>query len=184
MRVAAWATPKVQKWNRERNMNRSEARRHLDARNWSEAEKHLQAALEEPRRSAADRFELLLGLAEAQRGQYKLAEAGQTVYQAIELAVEQRDESMHSLALEALADLQLDRGEFDEAEKTAQEVMHLETARAKPDYARLASCWRKVAAALERANRPLDAIEALKQSAGPCRKGFRRGAFGNGGASA
>src|SRR5580704_3024772 len=86
-RVAAWATPKIQKWNRERNMNRSEARRHLDARNWSEAEKHLQCALQEPRRSTADRLELLLGLAAAQRGQAKLEAAQQTACQAIKIAV-------------------------------------------------------------------------------------------------
>lgn len=171
-RVAAWATPKIQKWDRERNMNRSEAQRHLGARNWSQAERHLQCALEEPRRSAADRFELLLGLAEAQRGQSKLDEAGQTVYLAIELAVGQRNECMHAQALEALAGLQLDRGQFGEAEKTAQEVIHLETARAKQDHARLASCWRKVGAAREQANRALDAIEALKQSASHAEKAF------------
>ncbi len=83
VRVAAWATPKVQKWNRERNMNRVEAHRHLDARNWSEAEKHFQAALEEPRRSVTDRLELLLGLVEAQRGQSKLEDAERTALQAI-----------------------------------------------------------------------------------------------------
>ncbi len=171
-RVAAWATPKVQKWNRERNMNRVEAHRHLDARNWSEAEKHFQAALEEPRRSSADRLELLLGLIEAQRGQAKLEDAERTALQAIRLAVAERNEALHSLALEALADVQLEHGLFREAEKTAQEVIHLETARAKPDHSRLASCLGKLAAALEHTERPLDAIEALKQSATNAEKAY------------
>jgi len=171
-RVAAWATPKIQKWNRQRNMNRSEARRHLDAGNWVQAERHFQCALDEPRRSIADRLELLLGLAQAQRAQGKLDETGQTVCQAIELAVEQRNEAMHSLALEALADLQLDRGEYQEAEATAREVIRMETARAKPDSARLASCWRKAAVALEKSNHPAEAIEALKQSASHAEKAF------------
>ena len=45
IRAAAWATPHVKKWHHERNMNHEEAKRHLDARNWTEAEKHLTLAL-------------------------------------------------------------------------------------------------------------------------------------------
>lgn len=171
-RVAAWATPKVQKWNRERNMNRGEAQRHLDAGNWSEAEKYFQLALDEPRRTTVDRLELLLGLTEAQRRQSKLDAAEQTVFQAIKIAVQERNETMHSLALEALANVQLDRGEFGAAEKTAQEVIRLEAARVKPDHARLASCSRKLAHALEQSARPVEAIEALKQSASHAEKAF------------
>lgn len=171
-RVAAWATPKVQKWQPERNENRSEARRHLDARNWSEAEKYFQLALEEPRRSSVDRLELLLGLAEAQRGQSKLDESEETALHAIKTAVREENETMHSLALEVLANVQLDQGRFSEAEKTAREVIRLEAGRAKPDSARLASCSRKLSLALERNERPVEAIEALKQAAGHAEKAF------------
>jgi tetratricopeptide (TPR) repeat protein len=171
-RVAAWATPKVQNWNGERNLNRVEAYYHLEARNWSEAEKYFLAALEEPRRSTVDRLELLLGLAEAQRGEAKLEAAERTAYQAIRLSIADRNEAFHSLALESLADVQLELGQFREAEQTAQEVIHLETARGKPDDSRLASCLGKLAAALEHTDRPLDAIEALKQSAGHAEKAY------------
>lgn len=171
-RVAAWATPKVQKWHRERNMNRTEARRHLEAGNWCEAERHLRAALAEPRRSAADRLELLAGLAEALRGQSKLEEAAETALEAVKLALEARNETLHSLALESLADVQLDLANFAGAEKTTQEVIHLESARSNPDYARLASCSRKLASALEQSDRPGEAAAALKQAAAHAEKAF------------
>jgi tetratricopeptide (TPR) repeat protein len=171
-RVAAWATPKVQKWHRERNMNRTEARRHLDARNWSEAEKHLQAALAESRGSATDRGELLASLAQAQRSQGKLEAALDTAAELLKLAVEQRNQDLHSLALESVAGVQLELGNFADAEKAAQEVIHLETAGASPDYARLASCSRILATALESSARPGEAAVALKQAAEFAEKAF------------
>ncbi len=56
-------------------MNRTEAKRHLDAHNWSQAERHFRAVLAEPKRSSADRLELLIGLTEAQRCLRSSAEA-------------------------------------------------------------------------------------------------------------
>lgn len=168
-RIAAWATPKVQKWNRERNMNRTEAKRHLSARNWIQAEQHFREALDERKRSSADRLGLLLGLTEAQRGQGKLQDARSTAIEAAQLAVSERNESLHSLALETVAGVQLDLGQFAEARKTAQEVIHLETARPKPDNARLASCSRKIGLALAahdtHAGDSSEAIAILKKSA-------------------
>lgn len=171
-RVAAWATPKVQKWNRERNMNRTEAKRHMEARNWSEAQKHLQAALAERKRSAADRLDLLLNLCEAQRGQGKLDAAQETAGEALKLAIEQRQQAMHSRALEAVACVQLDLGQFEQAEKTTQEVIHQESTQPNPDFARLASCSRKLAAAYERSQQPAEASKALQQSAEYAEKAY------------
>jgi tetratricopeptide (TPR) repeat protein len=172
LRVAEWATPHVKEWHRERNLNRNEAQRHLDARNWSEAEKHLQLAVGEPQHSTLDRLELLLGLAEAQRRQSKLEDAERTAFSAIKIAVREENGTMHALALDALASVQLDQGRFDEAEKTAQEVIRLEGARSKPDHARLASCSRKLASALEKSERPAEAIEALRKALSHAEKAF------------
>lgn len=172
VRVAEWATPRVQKWHHERNLNRTEAQRHLEARNWSEAEKHFQLALEERHHSTVDNLELLLGLAEVQRRQSKFEDAERTAFGAIKIAVREENQTMHALALDALASVQLDQGRYDEAEKTAQEVIRLEGARAKPDHARLASCSRKLAAALEHGERPAEAIEVLKKALSHAEKAF------------
>ncbi|HEY1757338.1 MAG TPA: tetratricopeptide repeat protein [Bryobacteraceae bacterium] len=172
MRVAEWATPHVQKWHRERNLNRNEAQRHLEARNWSEAEKHFHVALAERQHSTVDRLELLLGLAEAERRQGKLAEAERNVCDSVKIAVREENETMHSLALEALANVQLDQQRYEDAEKSAREVIRLETTRAKPDHARLASCSRKLASALEKSDRPAEAIGALKSAVSHAEKAF------------
>jgi tetratricopeptide (TPR) repeat protein len=172
MRVAEWATPKVQEWHRDRNMNRNEAQRHLEAGNWSEAEKFHQAALDERQHSTVNRLELILGLSEAQRRQSKLDQAEKTVNSAIAIAVQEKNDVMHSLSLEALANVQLDQGRFSEAEKTANQILQMEAARAKPDYARLASCSRSLAVALEKNERSGEAIEALKRAASHSEKAF------------
>jgi tetratricopeptide (TPR) repeat protein len=160
VRVAEWATPHIKKWQHERSLNRSEAERHLEAHNWSEAEKHFRAALEEKHHKAPDRVALLLGLAETERGQARLDDAERTANSALELAG--TDKSLRSRVLEAIADLQLDRKGYADAEKSVREAIQLETASAKPDHARLAICSRKLARALEHCDRSAEASEALK----------------------
>ena len=172
LRVAEWATPHVKEWHRERHLNRNEAQRHFEARNWSEAEKHLQLALEEPHHSAIDRVEFLLRLAEAQSRQGKLEDAEETASRAIKLAVQEENGTLHALALDALADVQLSQQRYGEAEKSAQEVIHLESARAKPDHALLASSSRKLASALEKNQRPAEALEAFKVALSHAEKAF------------
>jgi tetratricopeptide (TPR) repeat protein len=172
LRVAEWATPHVKEWHRERHLNRDEAQRHLQARNWSEAEKYLQLALEEKHYSAVDRLGFLLGLTEAQRCQSKLEDAERTAVAAIKIAVQEENGVLHALALDALARVQLEQERYAEAEKTAQKVIRLESARAKPDYALLVSCSRAVASAQERSERLADAIESLKTGLGHAEKAF------------
>ena len=91
IRVAAWAAPHVKEWQRQRHLNRVEGERHLESRNWTEAEKHFTLALGERQHSAKRRLGLLLGLAKAQRRQSKLADAEQTTQSAIELATRARN---------------------------------------------------------------------------------------------
>jgi tetratricopeptide (TPR) repeat protein len=172
VRIAQWATPHVHNWHRERNMNRTEARRHAQARNWGEAERYFQAALAERERSSVDRLELLLGLAEAQRCQFKLEDSEHTAYEAIKIAVREKNDGMHALALDALASAQIDQQHFGDAEKTTREVMRLESARSKPDHARLALCSRKLASALENIDRPAEAMDALKTGLSHAEKAF------------
>src|SRR5579862_730552 len=114
IRAAAWATPHVKEWHRQRHMNHEEAKRHLDARNWTEAEKYLNLALSERRRSAKQRHQLMLGLARAQRGQRKFTESEESLREASGLAG--RDHSMHMQALEELIDLELEQSKYAEAE--------------------------------------------------------------------
>ena len=172
MRVTQWAAPKVQEWRRQRNLNRNEAQRHLEVHNWSEAEKHLALAIEEKYHSAAARLEMLVKLAEAQLAQSKLTEAEQTAGNAVRIAIQEKNEILHSLALEALAKVQLAQGRYAEAHKTGREVVHLESTRAKPDYARLASCSRSLSSALESCGQPEEAIEALKEASVHAGKAF------------
>src|SRR5580693_9206466 len=86
IRFAVWVTPHVKEWHRKRNLNVSEAERHLASRNWSEAEKHLAAALTERRYPYKRRIGFLLDLERAQRNQGKLDQAEQTARAAIEMA--------------------------------------------------------------------------------------------------
>src|SRR5258707_5204611 len=117
IRVAGWATPHIQKWHRQRRLNQTEGHRHLNARNWSEAELHLAAALGERRHSDKQRSELLLGLAAAQRGQGKLGEAEQNVRLAAEVG---RDHVSQVRALDALMDVQLAQEDYAAAQATAE----------------------------------------------------------------
>src|ERR1700693_5219842 len=115
IRVAPWATPHIKSWHRQRNMNHEEAKRHLDARNWTEAEKHLTLALGERRRSAKGRHELLVALAGAQRGKRKFVESEENLPKAVDLAGQ--DHSMYARALEELIELELDQSKYGEAQK-------------------------------------------------------------------
>ncbi len=165
IRFAAWVTPHVKEWHRQRHLNRVEGERHLASRNWSEAEKHLNLALAERRHSPKRRFDLLLSLEKAYLRQRKLTEAEQTIRMAIEVAVQAKDHSLRSRGLDALVDVQLEQGKYPEAESTTGEIANLEAAQPKPDNARLATCARKLATALLNSGRDADAMEALERAA-------------------
>lgn len=164
IRIAAWATPHVKEWHRQRHLNRNEGQRNLEARNWTEAEKYLSQALAERRHSASRRVELMLGLAKARRHQHKFSEAEQTVNAAIEAAVQARNQGLHSNSMEALADLQLDQGRYSEAEATIAEIARMEGAQSKPDHARLAKCSHKLGTALLKSERRAEAMEAFQHA--------------------
>jgi tetratricopeptide (TPR) repeat protein len=165
VRFAAWATPHVKEWRRRRQLNPVEGQRHLDARNWTEAERHLTLALAERHHSAKQRIELLLGLEKAQRHQHKLAEAEQTAGMAIHAAAKARDHSARLLAMEALVDIQLEQHKYVEAEQTTKEILSVEEARPKPDRARLARCSHKLGTAFLKGGRKAEALEGFQRAA-------------------
>src|SRR5258705_3196872 len=170
IRAAAWATPHVKRWHRERNMNHEEAKRHLDARNWTEAEKHLTLAVGERRRSAKRRHELLVGLAWAQRGQRKFEESEENLRQAAGLAG--KNHSMHVETLEELIELEVDQSKYGEAQKTIEEIVRRENAQPKPDHARLARCSRKLGMALVNSDRRAEALPAFERAVKLSEKAF------------
>ena len=165
IRFAVWATPHLKAWHRKRNLNVSEAERHLGSRNWSEAEKHLAAALTERRHSAKKRIGILLDLEKAQRKQAKLGEAEQTARLAIDLAGQSGDHALKARAMEGLVDVQISQEKYSDAEQTIREIATRESEQERPDRARLATCARKLGTSLLKSGRKEEAFEAYRQAA-------------------
>jgi hypothetical protein len=165
MRVARWAEPHVKEWHRQRHFNRVEGQRHLESRNWAEAEKHLQLALTERRHSNKRRCELLLNLEHAQRRQRKLAEAEQSALAAMDAAGRSRGRSLLARAQDALVDVQIEQARFPEAEQSIVDILRAEHADGRPDGARVAKCYRKLGTARLKSGRNAEAMEAFRQAA-------------------
>jgi tetratricopeptide (TPR) repeat protein len=172
VRFAAWATPHVKEWHRKRHENRVEGQRHLTARNWSEAEKHITLALAERRHASSVRLDLLMGLTEAQRKQGKASEAEKTTQTAIELAASAKNKSLESRALDGLVDIQLDQHKYGEVETTIARIETLEASLKNPDYKRLASSARKLGTALLKTGRTEEAMKAFERASQLAEKSF------------
>jgi tetratricopeptide (TPR) repeat protein len=162
MRLVRWAEPRIKEWHHERQFNQVEGQRHLDARNYGEAEKHLKLALAERRHSKNRRCELLLNLERAQRRQAKLAEAEQTAQAALQTA---SGRSLRARAQDALVDVQLEQARYPEAEQSIADILRSEHAEPRPDGARVARCYRKLGAARLKSGRQAEAMEAFRQAA-------------------
>jgi tetratricopeptide (TPR) repeat protein len=162
MRVARWAEPYVKEWHRQRHLNRVEGQRHLDSRNWAEAEKHFTLALAERKHSSHRRCELLLNLEYAQRRQRKLGKAEHSALAAMKIAP---DRSLRARAQDALVDIQLDQSRYQEAEQNIADILRLEQDEARPDGARVARCYRKLGSARLKSERNAEAMEAFRQAA-------------------
>jgi tetratricopeptide (TPR) repeat protein len=172
VRLAAWATPHVKEWHRKRHENRVEGERHLTARNWSEAEKHLTLALAERRHASQRRLDLLLGLTEAQRKQGKSSDAEKTSQLAIDLAASSKNKVLQSRALDGLVDIQLDQKKYNNVEMTIEKIETLERSLKDPDYKRLASSSRKLGTALLNSGRPEEAMKAFERATELSEKSF------------
>ena len=110
----------------------------MEARNWSEAEKHLMLALGEKHNQGRARLDLLVDLSNTQRKQRKLGEAEKTVQSAIELAAKSRNQDAQIHAMDSMVDLLLEQEKYGEAEKLTAEIARMESARPKPAHSRLA----------------------------------------------
>jgi tetratricopeptide (TPR) repeat protein len=144
-------------------MNRVEGERHLEAGNWTEAEKHLALALRERRHSAKPHHQFLIGIARAQRGQRKFVESEESLRAAANVAG--KNHSRYVQALEELIDLELDQSKYSEAQKTVEEIMRRENAQMQPDKALLARCSRKLGTALLHSDQRGKAMEAFATAA-------------------
>jgi tetratricopeptide (TPR) repeat protein len=165
MRVARWAEPHVKEWHRKRHFNRVEGQRHLDSRNWGEAEKHLTLALAERRHSNKRRCELLLNLEHAQRRQKKLTEAEQSALAAMEVAARTPGRSLRARAEDALVDVQLEQARYPEAAESIVNILNSEHAQPRPDGARVAKCYRKLGTAYLKSGHTAEAMEAFRHAA-------------------
>jgi tetratricopeptide (TPR) repeat protein len=162
MRVARWAEPHVREWHRQRHLHQTEGQRHLDARNWAEAEKEFTIALAERRHSGSRRAEMLVNLELAQRRQGKLAEAEQSAQAAIQIA---SSRPLRARAQDAVLDIQMEQGRYADAEQSLAEILRSEHAETKPDGARVAKCYRKLGTVRLESGRNAEAMEAFRQAA-------------------
>jgi tetratricopeptide (TPR) repeat protein len=161
IRVAAWATPRVQEWHRERQMNQNESQRHLDAKNWAEAETHLIAALKETR-SVKVMGELMANLSKAQLHQKKFDKAAESVNACVELAG--KDPILLWVALEALTSLHLAQSDPTAALETLDSMDESEKSRAKPDLTRLLKTSRQRGNILAGLGRIAEARQAFEET--------------------
>lgn len=172
IRVAAWATPHYQAWLQRRQFNRSEAFRHLQSRNWPEAESHFLQAIGERHHSPATVLDLVIGLSDARRGLGKLSEAESTCRTAIDMAAASKDPGAQAKARNALLDVELDQQKYNEAEQSVAEIERLERCRPLPDLERIARCTQKLAAAYAKAGRNEEAGVALERASRLCQQVF------------
>jgi tetratricopeptide (TPR) repeat protein len=140
IRVASWAAPRVQKWHNERQTNQKESQRHLDAKNWPEAEAQLIATLKE-KHSPKVTGELIVKLSQAQLHQKKFDKAAESAKACVDMA--QDDPDLLWMALEVLTSIHLEQGDSTAALETLGRMDRSEKSRAKPDLARLLKVSRK-----------------------------------------
>jgi tetratricopeptide (TPR) repeat protein len=162
---AVWAPP-LESWTMDRNWNRAEGERLLQARNYEEAEPYLAHAVTEADKhsmSVPKRIRLRVQLAEVQRKQGKFTEAEQALRIAIGLAAEVSDGGGYLLCLDALAEVFMGQENFAAAEKVSQEGVRIEAEMPHPDPMRMARRVHRLGIARYRTGRSSDAIPALKK---------------------
>jgi tetratricopeptide (TPR) repeat protein len=162
MGIAHWAEERVKEWWQERQFQIVEGRRHLAARNWGEAEKHLSLALAERRHSKNKRCELLLDLERAQRRQGKLGESEQTLLAAMAIA---SNRELRARAEDTLLDHQLEQSRYTDAEQSIARILEAEKAQSRPDGARILTCYQKLGALRLKTGREDEALEAFRWGA-------------------
>jgi tetratricopeptide (TPR) repeat protein len=166
MQLAAWATPHLRAWSLERSLSRAEAERHLQARNYAEAEKHLAQAIIEAdiHRHSVRKIQFRLQLADAQRKQGKLAEAERAVRDALELAARVSNPSGYVQCLDALAEVFNDGENYPAMEAVLQQALRTEAAIPHPDPLRMARRVFRLGTARHKCGRSEEALPALEKA--------------------
>jgi tetratricopeptide (TPR) repeat protein len=166
MQMAAWATPHLRVWSLERSLNRAEAERHLQARNYAEAEKHLVQAIAEADRHhhSVRKIQFRLQLSEAQRKQGKLAEAERTIRDALEFTARIANPSGYVQCLDALADVFHDGENYPAMEAALQQGLRTEASMPHPDPLRMARRVFRMGTARHKSGRSEEAIPALEKA--------------------
>src|SRR5262249_38255649 len=118
LRVAEWATPHIKEWHHRKHFNRTEGQRHLQARNYAEAEKHLTVALNE-KHSQQHRAEMLAQLAKAQTKQNRLDSAEESARAALSLA---KSSVSQWEAVDSLVAIQIAQGNVEAAIATLESM--------------------------------------------------------------
>jgi len=160
LRIAEWATPHVKKWHNEKHINRNEGVRHLQARNYSEAEKYLNLALSE-KHSPKHRAEILTHVATLYLKQNKLTSAHEAAAEAITLG---DDPASQWDAVEVLAEIQAAQGNPAAGIQTLETMESTEKRQPQPDLKRLATSARQRGKFLHQSGNSQDALAALDQS--------------------
>jgi len=162
---AVWV-PQLESWTMDRNWNRAEGERLLQAHNYEQAEPYLARAVAEADQrsfSAPKRVRLRVQLADVQRKQNKYPEAEQTLRAGIGLAAEASDGAGYLLCLDGLAEVFLAQGNFSAAEKMSQEGVRIEAALPHPDPLRMARRVHRLGIARYKQGLSKDAIQALEK---------------------
>jgi tetratricopeptide (TPR) repeat protein len=159
-------------WTLDRNWHRSEAERHLKARNFIEALRHLAVAVEEADARNAppkQRVRFRLELADAQRrtadsSDQQLEEAEATVRAAIDIAAKASDSEEYVNCLDALADVFTDQKNFAALEKVEEQAIRMGAALPHPDPLRMAKRVHRLAVARHKSGYTQESIPALEKS--------------------
>ena len=165
-------------WSLDRNWHRAEAERHLKARNFPEALRHLTTAVDEANRREApvrQRVRFHLELADVQRqvaaqgsvmhsSEELLDRAEATARQAIDIAAEASDKEAYVNCLDALADIFLDKKDFPSLEKVEQEAIRLGASLDRPDSLQMAKRVHRLGIARHKNGDLEQALPALERA--------------------
>ena len=173
-------------WFLDRNWDRSEGERLLQAKKYAQAETHLARAVAEAttkNQSTSKRIHLTLMLAESQRRQVsatpdadeckKLVHAEQSVRGALQIATQTRDHAMTLLCLDILSEVFAQQGRYDAVEKTTLEAIKLD-ASVGGDHLSSARRTVRLGVARHRMGRVKEAIPVLANAVEMHEKAFGR----------
>ncbi len=160
--VFGWSGQFVDRWNKRVNQLTAAGEQDLHVGNYGKAENSLALAATEAERHgvpAATRAMILRSVAEAQRKQGKLAEAEQTIRQAMALTPDGAGQgrSQYADCLDVLADVYRDQGNYPQVQITLQESLNLEELLPKPNPELVAKRRQKLALAYHHAGDYLSA---------------------------